>query len=118
MADIDSVRVFRGVYNGFALAMSEADRGVDFNELPSSDAMVRKAFDLSRELIADSGQAGGSGALQELTATVVALALVEHRGAEEELRSESAHDALSRLSLLIDAHPSRPRDMATAQATP
>ncbi|WP_028923174.1 hypothetical protein [Pseudonocardia acaciae] len=101
MADIDSVRVFRGIYGGFALAMTEGNDRVHFDQLPSSDDMARTAFDITRRLITNGPQDGLSGAQQELTSTIVALALVERGGKTSELTPESITEALPGLSILV-----------------
>ena len=100
MVEIDSVRVFRGIYGGFALAMSEGDGRVQFDQLPSSDEMARTAFDLTRRIVASDPQEPLSGAQQELTSTIIALALVE-QGGKDELTPESITEALPGLSLLL-----------------
>lgn len=101
MAEVQAIRVFRGIYNGFAVAMSEAEEGLRFNELPSSDELAASAFDLTQKLIAADPRATIPEAQQEFTATVVTLALLEHRGDTQELTPTTVKPALEGLWRLI-----------------
>jgi hypothetical protein len=107
MAEVDSIRVFRGIYGGFALAMSEAESGIHFDELPSSDEMASRAFDLTSQVINADGRDVMPGAQQEFTATTVALAIIEHDGKVEELTAASVADTLDGLWTLIGGRWSR-----------
>lgn len=112
MAHVDGVRIFRGIYGGFALAMSEAEEGARFHRMPSSDEMASKAFDIASQLIADDEWQEMSGAHQEFVSMAVALALIGHGGAADQLRSESIRDTVGRLVSLIAG----PRDEARVPA--
>ncbi|HZZ50221.1 MAG TPA: hypothetical protein VFE65_25310 [Pseudonocardia sp.] len=101
MAEVQAIRVFRGIYNAFAVAMSEAEEGLRFNELPSSDELAASAFDLTQKLIADDQRETIPEAQQEFTATVVTLALLEHRGDTEEVTQATVQPALEGLWKLI-----------------
>ncbi|MBO0848192.1 MAG: hypothetical protein J2P20_01910 [Pseudonocardia sp.] len=114
MAHVDGVRIFRGIYGGFALAMSEAEEGASFHRMPSSDEMASKAFDIVSRLIADDEWGEMSGAHQEFVSMAVSLALIGHGGDSDQLRSESVHDTIGRLIALIGGR--RPRDEARVPA--
>jgi hypothetical protein len=102
MAEVDSVRVFRGIYGGFALAMSEAEGGIHFEELPSSDEIANEAFKLSHEVIADDAREVMPGAQQEFTALTIALAVLEHGGRADGITKESVSDTLKSVWALIN----------------
>ena len=114
MAHVDGVRIFRGIYGGFALAMSEAEEGASFHRMPSSDEMASKAFDIASELIAGDERGEMSGAHQEFVSMAVSLALIGHGGEAEQLRSESIHDTIGRLGALISGR--RPQEGAKVPA--
>jgi len=101
VAVIDSIRVYRGVYAGFALAMSEASQGVHFESLPSSDELAGQAFRLAKELIESDARAAVPDAQQELAGVLVCLALIEHEGRTEELTPDALRDGLSGLWALL-----------------
>jgi hypothetical protein len=102
VARVDDVRVFRGIYGGFALAMSEAEEGARFRSMPSSDEMASKARDLSRQVIIDDRREDMPGAQQELISMAVSLALIGHGGEAERLNAEPVAETLSRLVSLVD----------------
>ena len=85
MAEVDSVRVFRGIYGGFALAMSEVEAGIQFEQLPSSDEIANAAYELCREIITRDPRQVVPGAQQEFTSMAVALAVLEHGGVTDGL---------------------------------
>lgn len=114
MAHVDGVRIFRGIYGGFALAMSEAEEGASFHRMPSSDEMASKAFDIASQLIADDEWGDMSGAHQEFVSMAVSLALIGHGGEADQLRSESTHETIGRLVGLICGR--RPREEARVPA--
>lgn len=115
MADVDGVRIFRGIYGGFALAMSEAEEGASFRQMPSSDEMAGRAFDIASKLIADDEGENMSGAHQEFVSMAIALALIGHGGEAEQLRSEPVRETVGQLVKLIGGR--RRRDaMVPAQA--
>ena len=101
MAEVDSIRVFRGIYGGFALAMSEAESGIHFDELPSSDEMANKAFELTSQVIAADQRDAMPGAQQEYAATSIALAIIEHNGKAEELDADAVIETFGGLWSLI-----------------
>jgi hypothetical protein len=114
MAHVDGVRIFRGIYGGFALAMSEAEEGASFHRMPSSDEMASKAFDIATQLIADDEWGEMSGAHQEFVSMAVSLALVAHGGEADQLRSDSIHDTVGRLVSLMGGR--RPGEEARVPA--
>jgi hypothetical protein len=101
MAEVDSIRVFRGIYGGFALAMSEAESGIHFDELPSSDEMANKAFELASQVIDADQRDAMPGAQQEYAAMTIALAIIEHNGKAEELNADSVIGTFGGLWSLI-----------------
>ena len=101
MAQVDSVRVFRGIYAGLALAMSETEEDLDFSALPSSDEIAHTAFELASRVITDDSRAAMRGAQQELTGTLVVLAVLEHGGGSDGLASDAVAGGLNGLWRLI-----------------
>jgi hypothetical protein len=101
MAEVDSVRVFRGIYSGFALAMSEVEAGIQFDQLPSSDEIANTAYELCREIITRDPRQRVPGAQQEFTSMAVALAVLEHGGVTDGLSWRSVSDSLDGLWRLI-----------------
>jgi hypothetical protein len=85
VAEVDSIRVYRGIYGGFSLAMSEAMDGVQFSQLPSSDEIARIAFETTREVIEADDRPTLAGAQQEFTAMTIVLAILEHQGKTDSL---------------------------------
>jgi hypothetical protein len=116
MAEVDSIRVFRGIYGGFALAMSEAESGIHFDELPSSDEMASRAFELTSQVVTGDQRDVMPGAQQEFTATTVALAIIEHNGKSEELSAQSISDALDGLWTLVGGRWSRQETVPSESA--
>jgi len=101
MAEVDSVRVFRGIYSGFALAMSEVEGGIQFEQLPSSDEIANSAFELARKVILADERDAVPGAQQEFTSMAIALAVLEHGGVSEGLSGEAVSESLGGLWRLI-----------------
>ena len=101
MASVDSIRVYRGVYSGFALAMSEAAEGLHFDELPSSDELAGNASLLAREFIESDQRETMPSAQQEFTAMLVCLALIEHQGRVADLTPPALKKALDGLWRLL-----------------
>jgi hypothetical protein len=101
MAEVDSVRVFRGIYSGFALAMSEAEAGIQFDKLPSSDEIANCAYELCYEIITQDPRPVVPGAQQELTSMAVALAVLERGGVSDGLTAASVSASLDGLWRLI-----------------
>jgi hypothetical protein len=97
LAAVDTIRVFRGVYSGFALAMSEASEGLNFDELPSSDELAGVASNLARKLIAGDPREVMPDAQQEFLAMIVSLALLEHSGQANELSPEALEPTVNAL---------------------
>jgi hypothetical protein len=115
MAHVDGVRIFRGIYGGFALAMSEAEEGASFRRMPSSDEMASKAFDIASQLIADDEWGDMSGAHQEFVSMAVSLALIGHGGEADKLRSEPIQEIVGQLVSLLGGRRPR-REAVPAQA--
>jgi hypothetical protein len=97
VAVADSIRVFRGIYSGFALAMSEATEGLNFDELPSSDELANRAHDLTSQIIQADDRGEVPAAQQEVTAMLVTLAILEHQGKTDELTAAAVGPALDGL---------------------
>jgi hypothetical protein len=101
VATVDSIRIYRGIYAGFALAMSEAAHGLQFDELPSSDEIAGHAFRLTREVLESDDREDVPEAQQELTAVLVCLAIIEHLGKVDELTVDSVRPALTGVWTLL-----------------
>lgn len=101
MAEVDSIRVFRGIYAGFALAMSEAEGGIQFDRLPSSDEIANAAYELCRQVISSDPRELVPGAQQEFLSMAVALAVLEHGGVGDGLSGESISAGLDGLWRVI-----------------
>ena len=83
--------------------MSEAAHGLQFDELPSSDEIAGHAFQLTREVLEVDDREDVPEAQQELTAVLVCLAIIEHRGKVDELTADTIRPALTGVwSLLGD----------------
>jgi hypothetical protein len=101
MAEIDSVRVFRGIYAGLALAMSETEEDINFAALPSSDEIAHSAFELCAQVIGNDSRTSVRGAQQELTGMAVVLAVLERDGGSDGLNAEVVAGGLHGLWRLI-----------------
>lgn len=101
MAQVDSVRVFRGIYAGLALAMSETEEDLDFAALPSSDEIAHSAFETASRVITDDPRRSMRGAQQELAGMIVVLAVLEHGGGSDGLTTEAVAGELNGLWRLI-----------------
>lgn len=116
MAEVDSIRVFRGIYGGFALAMSEAESGIHFDELPSSDEMANKAFELTSQVVLADQREAMPGAQQEYVAMTVALAIIEHNGKAEELTADSVVETFGGLWSMIGGRWAQQPDTVASEA--
>jgi hypothetical protein len=101
MAEVDSIRVFRGIYSGLALAMSETEESLDFAALPSSDDIAHNAFQLAGQVIGNDERPAMRGARQELIGMAAVLAVLEHGGGRSGLSVEDLDDALTALARVI-----------------
>jgi hypothetical protein len=97
VAEVDGVRVYRGIYNGFALAMSGATEGLRFDELPSSDELADRAFRAAGTLIERDPRDSVPAAQQELTSLLVCLTLIERGGSAEDAGPDVLAPALDGL---------------------
>jgi hypothetical protein len=110
LAAVDTIRIFRGVYSGFALAMSEASEGLNFDDLPSSDELAGVASGVARKLIAADPREVMPDSQQEFLAMIVSLALLEHSGQADELSPESLAPTISALWSTIGGRWAAPTD--------
>jgi hypothetical protein len=101
VAEVDSIRVYRGIYGGFSLAMSEAADGVSFQNLPSSDEIARVAFSLASEVIEADDRPTMTGAQQEFSAMTVVLAVLERHGDTADLTAAAVTAGLREVWRLV-----------------